>query len=644
MDKASAERRQKKPEQTLNRRRATRFSRSSGGVFVAVIALCLAIPLAAFFVERLGRAGTVLPGVWVDTEAAAGLDQKGLAVALRRLEGRLRQRTVRVRIANRLFRVEVARLGLSVDVPGTAARALAAGRGGSIQERFRFYLEGWYRGHRVEPLLSVAPAALEALADEWEQEAISERPELGGIFFEEGRAVLRPPRAGWVIDRASLSPTLLAGVRDARGTLVRARLTKWEPKMDPADLRSALARAQEWLAGGIILSRVDPPMKVELTREQLGRALMTHIDASVEPHRVQLTLDPLNIKQYISGPEFSVEAKDASFHVDSQESVVVVPSRSALSVAPADVVARMVELLNAGKRQGELPVRHGVPPKLTTEIARALGIERHLISFSTAHPCCQPRVKNIHRIADLIDGVVVLPGQTFSVNERVGRRTVEHGFVPAPSIEDGEMVETVGGGISQFATTLFNAVLRAGFDIVTRQPHTYWFPRYPMGFEATLSWPRPDLAFRNDSDAGLLIKTEYSQKHIKVKLYGNTGGRRVETEVSPRQDVVDPPVEFVANDSLDVDEEKVVDAGSVGWTVVTVRRVWLDGQRKEEKRKVIYAPKTRRVEIHSCRVPEGEPGHTGAPCPVPEEEPAAEEMAEQDGDELGTAPESSLVQ
>ena len=100
-----------------------------------------------------------------------------------------------------------------------------------------------------------------------------------------------------------------------------------------------------------------------------------------------------------------------------------------------------------------------------------------------------------------MNGLIVKPGETVSVNAVIGPRTSKNGFVPAPTIEEGEMVETVGGGISQFATTLYNALFYGGYDIIERQPHTYWFPRYPMGHEATLSYPKPDLIFRNDTEA-----------------------------------------------------------------------------------------------------------------------------------------------
>src|SRR5690606_16420341 len=229
--------------------------------------------------------------------------------------------------------------------------------------------------------------------------------------------------------------------------------------------------------------------------------------------------------------------------------------------------------------------------------------------------------KNIHRIAELVDGVLVKPGETFSINELVGERTEARGFVPAPTIVRGKMKDTVGGGVSQFATTFFNAALRGGYEIVERQPHSIYFRRYPMGREATLSFPKPDVIIKNDTEAGLLIKTEVGPTYVTVKFYGDNGGRKVERKVSDIFDVVDPPIEYIADPSLEPDEEKVKERGQKGWAVNVSRTVeFPDGHEKTESRKVTYNPRVRKIRVHPCKIPKGEDGYTGEPCPEKQED------------------------
>jgi vancomycin resistance protein YoaR len=103
---------------------------------------------------------------------------------------------------------------------------------------------------------------------------------------------------------------------------------------------------------------------------------------------------------------------------------------------------------------------------------------------------------NIHRIADIVDGHVVLPGEQFDLNELTGPRDRARGFVDAPQILDGEFVDRIGGGISQFVTTMFNAVFFSGLKDVEHSPHSYYISRYPPGREATISYPSPTSSSR----------------------------------------------------------------------------------------------------------------------------------------------------
>jgi hypothetical protein len=151
--------------------------------------------------------------------------------------------------------------------------------------------------------------------------------------------------------------------------------------------------------------------------------------------------------------------------------------------------------------------------------AEALGIREVVGEFTTRHRGGEVRVDNIHRIADLIRGVVIGPGETFSVNDFVGPRTRENGFVAAGVIQDGVFEEAVGGGISQFATTMFNAAFYGGMDLVEYQSHSLYISRYPYGREATLSFPAPDLVVRNDSPFGILVWPTYDDTSITVQLW-----------------------------------------------------------------------------------------------------------------------------
>ncbi|MFC7564485.1 VanW family protein [Actinomadura namibiensis] len=140
-------------------------------------------------------------------------------------------------------------------------------------------------------------------------------------------------------------------------------------------------------------------------------------------------------------------------------------------------------------------------------------------TFTTRFPCCAPRVRNIQTISRILDGRIVRPGETFSLNGTVGRRDRARGFVEAPMILNGRFVNDVGGGVSQFTTTMFNAVFFGGLEDVQHTPHSFHISRYPAGRESTVSYPQPDFRWRNDSPYGVLIDTSFTGTSVTVTFW-----------------------------------------------------------------------------------------------------------------------------
>ena len=142
----------------------------------------------------------------------------------------------------------------------------------------------------------------------------------------------------------------------------------------------------------------------------------------------------------------------------------------------------------------------------TTKDARALKIKERVSTFTTYYPYAEYRNINIGRAAELVNGTVLKPGETFSLNDTVGERTAENGFTKGFIISDGVFKEDFGGGVSQMATTTFNAMFFAGLEDVEHKPHSFYIDRYPVGREATVAWGAVDLRFKNDTDHGVLIQ------------------------------------------------------------------------------------------------------------------------------------------
>ncbi|WP_432846105.1 VanW family protein [Amycolatopsis sp. CA-161197] len=164
------------------------------------------------------------------------------------------------------------------------------------------------------------------------------------------------------------------------------------------------------------------------------------------------------------------------------------------------------------------------PAKVTTEQADALGVKEVVGEFTTGGFAPDSGV-NIRVVAQKVNGAIVKPGETFSLNGFTGPRGKPQGYVEAGVIENGAPAREVGGGISQFATTLYNAAYFAGMKDAGHKEHSYYISRYPAAREATV-FQNPngssviDLKFTNDSSTGIAVQTIWSPSSLTVKLWG----------------------------------------------------------------------------------------------------------------------------
>ena len=240
-------------------------------------------------------------------------------------------------------------------------------------------------------------------------------------------------------------------------------------------------------------------------------------------------------------------------------------------------------------------------PVLTTEQARRLRITERVGGYSTSFNPGQNRVINVALGAKVLDGYIIPASGTLSLNAVLGQRTEDRGFVAAPMIVGTIEVPAVGGGVSQIATTLYNAALESGLEVVRHTPHRLYISRYPAGRDATISWSEPDLVIRNNWSVPVLIRAETGASWIKVNMYSRALGRRVEITTSDPFAQTDPPTRKIINDALITGEEREIQAGGKGFSVTVTRRVYRgDAVVKDERFSTTYAP-----DPHLIAVPPG---------------------------------------
>ncbi len=549
----------------------------------------------------------------------AGADLGGLSEqqAERALTDALAERVagpVRLTAADRQLSLDPAAAGLAVDVAATVDEAASAGP----VDRLRALVGA---DREVEPVTDVdgvrLRAALRAVTA-----PVGRPPREGSVGFQGREPVPVLPEEGRQVPVDQAADAVSAGWLDGGPVALPVETTPVRTTAE--DVAAAVRDVAEPAVAAPIALDVGGDEALVVPPRAVARALTVEADAegALVPR-----LDGPRLRKALGDRVDGVgrPPRDASFRIRRGKPVVV-PSRAGTSVTPDALREAVQGVLTAPAPRRAEVVLGETAPELTTAEAEDLGIRERLASYTTEHPCCAPRVTNIQTMADLVDGSVVLPGETYSLNGRVGARDTARGFVAAPQILNGQFVDGVGGGVSQFATTMYNATFFAGMEDVEHKPHSYWITRYPQGREATVSTPAPDLKWRNDSPHGVLVTTSYTGTSITVTLWGTERYDEVEALSSGRSNVKGFGVEYV--DRPDCTSS----LGMVGFDITITRLMKDDGEVVARSRASHrYLPEPRFI----C-------GPPPAPSPTPSASPTPEDGPEpEDSPSPGASPKAS---
>ena len=215
----------------------------------------------------------------------------------------------------------------------------------------------------------------------------------------------------------------------------------------------------------------------------------------------------------------------------------------------------------------------------STRDARALGIKRRLATFTTDMGVSSSnRIHNVLLMGEYLDGTILEPGETFSFNGTIGPRTTERGFLEGQMILGGLLVPSIGGGVCQVATTIFNAAFETGLPVKERHNHSFYISHYPTGRDATVSWGGPDLVFRNDLDKAILIKASGDSVTFTVSFYGTRQGRKVTASTSAPTNYTSPTLQYAVDPSAPPNSVRTVAGGGPGFEVNVHRVVKQDGK------------------------------------------------------------------
>lgn len=572
----------------------------------AIPVAALLLPLFIFAISRGINAGEVPRGV-----SAAGIDLSRLGredaeAALRGYEESLAARPLEYVVDGERFLVEPRDVGFSIDETSIVDTALAQ-REEAFFAGFFDWMTGFNDTVNLQVEATLDTAALAAQLDEWEQNVIAEPTFEGAIDIIDGVAVAQFPRAGQGIDRTGADAITLNMIQTPARRPIELTTLRIDPKLDRADLEEAVAEINLLIGSPITLTTTDPDFEFTIATAELAAAYQVKVETN-SPTAIEMGFDEDAIaallEQYRG--ELELPARDARFElveINDAKLVELKPGRAETLIDIDLALEAIDEAARSASGLAELPLAEGTPPRFTNEAAEAMLPITKVSSWTTNYTPGQQRVKNIQLFADTVDGALVWPGDSFSLNSYVGERTTAKGYVPAPMILAGELADSVGGGVSQFATTFYNAVFYGCYEDIYHKPHSYYFSRYPEVNEATISWTDPDLEFRNNSDAVILIDTSHARSSVTVTFYGNNGGCEVDRVLGNRFNFTQPKETLEGDPTVDPGSPVVDQKGAVGWSN-TVKRImrWPDGTEVEEEWFWRYRAQPRLVRVHPCEL------------------------------------------
>ena len=488
---------------------------------VAGIGLCLAL---AFTLDQRGHAGRVARNVELHGKPIGGVGPADVAQEIRGLARRMSTTSLAVRATDgsgedaSTMVFQANEIGLSLDERRTVESVMRTGRQTNLAARLLSWAVSPLRKRDAGVAVKADHDAIYALVSERDEGR--EPPEEPTIRGEEDAVQVVPGKPGKGVDAADVIASLPDAAREGLPLRVEVERGDVRPRHTLAEARAAAALAEDLVSGPLTLRAAGE------TRTVPVETVRSWLETSATGARLQVTFDDTKTIESLQSifEGLGKEPVDARFVVEAGVLKLIAGKdgtkccdAAAVELIESDVLRRDPNS-EAPDDVGPLPLA-SVPPERGIAEARSLGVAERVAEFTTEHKAGEPRVRNIHRIADLMRGQIIEAGETLSVNQIVGKRTVERGFVSAPVIQDGNFEEGVGGGVSQFATTLFNAAFFAGLEFPEYQSHSIYISRYPYGREATLSYPRPDLKIRNPTPHGVLIWATYSDTSITVSLW-----------------------------------------------------------------------------------------------------------------------------
>jgi vancomycin resistance protein YoaR len=571
-----------------------RFSLEQALISIFIGLLIFAGGTAAFIAgSRIVYAGRIFPGVQIAGVDVGGLRPQEAAARLTTSVTYPVQGKILLRDGDRIWPVTPGQLGLILDPQTSASLAYEVGRNGWLVSQLQEQFYSWYSGHNILPSFvfdeRTAYTHLSGLAKEIDIPIVEASIALNGT-----EVTVLPGQVGRTLDIPRSLVLVSVQLQSLRDGVIDLIVQENSPVIMDAGKQAELART--------ILSQ---PLTISLPKEEtdagpwsiepgtLASMLAFERVKNETGEQFDVRLNPDAMRLYLANiaPSLSRYPQNARF-IFNDDTRLLEPIAPAVVGRELDVdksIQAVQEAMVSGSHSATLVMNYTNPPALDTTPGEELGI-RELVSAQTSYfyGSSAARVQNIQTAASKFHGLLVAPGETFSMASALGDITLDNGYAEALIIIGGQTIKGVGGGVCQVSTTLFRAAFFGGFPIVERHAHAYRVYYYEkaagnridpnlVGLDATVFVPIVDFKFRNDTPHWLLMETyvQPGSSSITWKFYSTSEGRRVEVSNTGATNVVPAPDPvYRENSDLSSGTIKQVDWAAEGADVTVSRTVY----------------------------------------------------------------------
>ncbi|PWH17730.1 MAG: hypothetical protein DDG59_07425 [Anaerolineae bacterium] len=564
-----------------------------GGVGLFLVS----IVLANLFLS-VTYSGRIYPKVRV-----GGVDVSGLSLeqARQKIEQNLlysQKGRIILQDNERVWAFAPSEVGFFLDAQQSALVAYRLGREGDLWTRLFTPLQIWLRGASLSPRMTYderkALAVLQAIAAEINVPTVEASLQIRDLEVQ-----ALPGRVGRSLDYESSLTSLRNQLLTLTDGIVRLSVKEQPPEI--LDLSSQAETVRAILRSALVLQ--VPAMGEEETRE--WRFEPAELVRMLKIERLQTSSGAtvrIGFQEELLQAQLEKIAKETNRSPENARFIFNDETRQ-LEVIQTAIIGRTLNIpkslqtieqkLLQGEHRIEL-VMDTKPPQIgDTVTAEQLGI-RELVSSYTSYfyGSSAERIQNIQTAAARFHGVLVAPGETFSMAEKLGDVSLDNGYAEALIIYGDRTIKGVGGGVCQVSTTLFRTAFFGGYPIIERHSHAYRVSYYEQtrsggidtslaGLDATVFVPVVDFKFKNDTPYWLLMETYVNApaRTLTWKFYSTSDGRVVEWQTSGLQFIVEPPEPlFQENPELAPNEIRQIDWAAEGADVTILRTVYKDGQ------------------------------------------------------------------